>query len=126
MPYQIVWRDKGIYIQQTGMATDEAGINIVKECLQDYRFEEIRYALIDMTACEGISLSSSFSYDSAVLSYKASMINNDIKVALVTDMPEILAFIEEYEKVDLPKHPIRIFGNLEDARKWCSDTKGTT
>lgn len=119
MSSELIWEARGLYRRYYGIANDAevAGDTFVLEsCPQ---FEELRYTILDFLGIEGFTLiNPSFIDEAAAIDSAAAMSHPNLKVAVVTDSPEIRELAEQYIAHPLNAYPTGIFASLEEARKW--------
>ncbi len=118
MPYQITWEPHGVCVRYTGPSSGEEVARFATEAQADSRFDDIRYALHDFTACTGAVFSQPTIEMLAATDAAASVTNRRVRVAVVTDRDDVKAMVDAYLKVGLHPYPLRIFAGVEEARRW--------
>ena len=119
MPYQIIWENEGFYFRYSGIINDDELIGLATECSRDDRFEVAQYAIGDFLGCESVSFSLSLPAKLAKIRHPSDRISNQLKLAVVADIPEVIALASAYLPVRLFHYEMRVFQTLETARDWC-------
>ncbi|MGB0416838.1 MAG: hypothetical protein ACPGKS_08320 [Coraliomargarita sp.] len=85
MPYSIKWTESGVIWAYTGVLTGEELIESNLAIYSDPRFGTIRYQIVDLRAVMEFQVLQSHMEKVAELDVKASVLNQSIKVAVVTN-----------------------------------------
>lgn len=118
MPYQMTWEEHGISVRYSGMTSDREVADFAKAGQADRRFDDLRYVLHDFRACEGATYSTPVIEELSATDEAAAASNPRIRIAVVTDRPDVRAMVEAYLKVGLSIFPLRMFSGIEEARNW--------
>ncbi len=118
MSYQIIWEERGCYVRYFGHVDDEELARVRKECYGDTRFEDVLYILNDLRECESLSTSPLHLNQRAIGDMFAKILNDKLKVAVVTDNPDILKFADSYKHAAADAYEIQVFASLDEARHW--------
>ncbi len=119
MPYQIIWEGEGFYLAYCGVTNDEDLIAQSQECSRDPRFEVARYAIGDFLGCENVSFSLSLAAKLTAIRHKSPNVNSQLKIAVVADIPDVIALASASLPLRQTDYEIRVFQVLADARAWC-------
>lgn len=119
MPYQVIWEGEGFWARFSGCTSDEELITFAEECSRDDRFETARYFIGDFLGCETTSFSLSLATKLATIEHVSANIDSQLKIAVVADIPDMIALASAYLPLQLSQYEIRVFQVLEEARNWC-------
>jgi len=119
--YEIVWEPHGVIKRYSGLLTDNDMIQSVIDAEKDVRFDELRYVINDFLATTGVSLTNESVEEISVMDSGAACTNPNIRIAVVTSLPEIKELATLYANSPLNAFPTRIFHTLGEARSWLGD-----
>lgn len=119
MPYEILWKDKGIIWTFYGVVTalDTRQANL--DTFGDPRFVDLCYQIVDISNVEQFNLTSDDVEEAGALDEAASISNKHIIVALVAASDNAVKIATMYQSVmRQAKWPVEIFRTMEDAKEW--------
>jgi hypothetical protein len=118
MPYRLTWEPKGVYRQYFGdVSIHERRASLDAIC-GDARFDDLRYAITDYLAVEGYEVTSESTLELAAMHIAPLVTNPRIVIAAVATRPDIVAAIQDFIGHRLTSAPYRVFGTLDEARRW--------
>ena len=122
MSYEILWKPNGVIKRYFSHVTNGELLRTVMETESDHRFDTLRYVINDFLGCNEYSVDETVDEtiveDISVLDWGAAKTNQNIKIAVVTAAPEIIAIATEYANSPINAYPTRIFPILTEARAW--------
>ncbi len=119
MPYEMIWEPKGVHRRYYGHTNDQEIFESTIITEGSERFDALRYILIDFLAIESlVSTNPAFIPEISAIDSAAAKTNPCIKLAVVTEHPEIWKLAEAYRAHPLCSYPLEIFTSLADARAW--------
>ena len=118
MPYAIIHEAQGILVKWRGHASSADVVRMQEQAHANPNYERFRYSIHDFSECVGFSCDLADMEYSAAIDAAAARINQRVKVAVVTNLPEVLQAAQAYWDNGLSPYPIRTFSTLEDARTW--------
>lgn len=124
MSYLVKWEPpNGFYVRFTGWVTPESAARIAHELTSDPRYDDLRYAIIDLSSAPGHTFrrDDRGEVGEAMVELIGAGFSNQqvMEVAIATD-PRMLNFLATYAKVT--PRPFHVFATLEEAREWLSQT----
>ena len=81
-------------------------------------YDRYHYSVHDFSQCLEFSCDLADMEYSAAIDAAAARTNRRVKVAVVSDLPEVLEAAKAYWDNGLSPYPLRTFSTLEDARAW--------
>jgi hypothetical protein len=126
MDYEITWEGSFGWIARfTGWVTPESAASVAMALTSDPRYDDLRYAIIDLTQSPGHTFRRddvNAIANAMVQQIGAGMSNrNIIEIAIATD-PRMLNFLKTY--ASLTTRPFYVFDTLEEAREWLAEQTG--
>ena len=126
MDYEVTWEGSfGFVARFTGWVTPESAASVAMSLTSDPRYDDLRYAIIDLTRSPGHTFRRddlNAVANAMVQAIGAGMANrNIIEIAIATD-PRMLNFLKTY--ATLTTRPVHIFETLEQARDWLAAQTG--
>jgi hypothetical protein len=118
MPYKIIWEPQGVIKYHFGVVTGIELMQAVVATEADERFDNIRYVINDFLDCTGLSVSGPEVEEIAAIDEAASINNPNIRIAVVTTLPEVVAIATQYGDSTMNAYPTRIFTSMDAARQW--------
>ncbi len=118
MGYELSWTQKGVFRRFFGNVTSDELLRSVVEVEGDYRFDDLRYAILDFRECTGYSISSEMMESIAAIDGAAAMVNPKIRIAVIATSSEMIALAQEYIDSPFNAYPTRIFATLDEAKVW--------
>jgi len=119
MPYQIEWRDCGVYWTYTGVVTGEDILQSNFDIYGDERFDDLRYEIVNLLEAEKVEVSERHMQKVAHLDSAAARTNTNIRVAVVAREAEAVFLQTLYSKFSKENGwPTRLFESVEDAEAW--------
>lgn len=125
MTHSIRWDDQRVCVSYSGQCSDDEVLRAVIQIQADSRFDGTYQALHDFTECEAMS----FSEKKPVLeelsarNFAAAAFNKRLRIAIVTDRPDVLAMLESFNNIGLSPFPMHVFGNTESASVWLTGSR---
>ena len=126
MPYTMIWVGNNVHVEMFG----EIIFSEIEKCNEliygDYRFDAMKYQLVDLTKIITINLSEQFEQadfqELIVLEKSATRWNNHVKVAFVSSNEFVKGLIQEYaNSLKETGWKCGIFECIQAAKKWCSE-----
>ena len=119
MGYEVVWEQPaGVIKRHFGLVTGRDLLGAVRETEGDSRFDTLRYVINDFRDCTGLAVSPAEVQEIAALDGAAARTNPRIRIAVVTDLPEVMATAKAYADDPLTPFVTRVFASMEEARRW--------
>lgn len=126
MTYELIWEPNGVVKRFSAHVTsDEVGrATAAVECSP--RFDGIRYVINDFLDCIDFSYCPVAVDEIAAVNGAAALANNNISIAVVATIREVIEASNHYASSDLHPYPTRVFSTLDEAREWLAtqDSKG--
>jgi hypothetical protein len=122
MSYEISWEaPHGFYAHFTGWVTPGSAARLARELTSDPRYDNLRYAIVDLTDALGHTFRRNDSAigDAMVELIGAGFSNQRVHEIAIAHEPRMLNFLATYAKYT--PRPFRIFGRLDDARRWLAE-----
>ena len=119
MPYQVTWEHHGVHVVFSGATQAGEFLKIAQEFSHDFRLKEIRYILANYLGCDSTAFCLSLAAELAVISDRSQKRENCLKIALVTDIPELIALASAYLEASMCQDEMGVFQTLAEARAWC-------
>ena len=118
MDYEVTWEGSFGWIARfTGWVTPESAASVAMALTSDPRYDDLRYAIIDLTESPGHTFRRddlNAVANAMVQQIGAGMSNRSIiEIAIATD-PRMLNFLKTYSS--LTTRPFYVFDTLSDAR----------
>lgn len=125
MPFTAEWKDKGYYVNFTGIVTTEEVTEVSNAMESDPRFDDLRYFIANYLEIDGLE----FDVDNiaqvisqhAKINAAASLSNPFIKRAVVTTDETIMAFANLYiaeSKTEKSAWQLKVFSTMAEAEQW--------
>ncbi len=118
MSYELTWEQRGVVKRFFGSVTNDELMQSVIETERDARFDDIRYVINDFLACTECLIETRTVDEVAAIDSVAALTNSRIHIAIVTNLPEIVAAAKQYAESPINVYTTRIFATLKDARTW--------
>ncbi len=118
MPYELTWEPSGVYRRYTGDVSIAERRASLDDICSDRRFDTLRYAITDYLAVGRYETSHRATAEIAALHIGPLITNPRIAIAAVAVRPDIVAAIGDFIDLGFTRAPYRIFGSLEEARRW--------
>lgn len=118
MSYELIWETRGVVKRFYGELTGQDMVQSVVDVEADPRFDICRYVINDFLPLEGIAPVDNVIDYIAAIDSAAAETNPNIRIAVVTASPEIIALATQYANSPLNAYPTRIFATLAEARAW--------
>ena len=116
--YEHIWEPRGLWRKFSGTVSGAELMRSNAAGQGDMRFDALRYVINDFRATEHFILGPDELEEIAATDGAAAMANSDIKIAVVSANPEILAVAESYMSAKLSPFPVGNFATLAEARDW--------
>ena len=118
MPYQAIWEESGIYVSYSGQTSDEEVAQFAQQGQSNERFTDIRYVLHDFLRCTGATYSPQQTEELAAIDSAASVSNQKIKIAVVTDREDVIAMVNAYLNAGFDGFALQVFPSVSLANTW--------
>jgi hypothetical protein len=123
MSYTVIWElPSGFYARVTDWVTPELAARLSHELTSDPRYDDLRYAIIDLTGSPGHTFrrGDRMGISAAMVEMIGARFTNPrvIEVAIATD-PRMLSYLATYAR--FAKGPFEVFPTLTEARNWLSE-----
>lgn len=120
MSYQLVWENRGVIKRFSGDVTStdllQSGIDIQA----DERFDRLRYVVNDFTGISGLSFTATDIEEISAIDHAASHFNKQLRLAVITTHPDIIALATQYASSDFNIYPFRIFSDFQEGYAWAT------
>lgn len=118
--YRITWEPpNGLYAHFTGWVTPESAARLAHEFTSDPRYQDLRYAIIDLTESPGHTFrrDDRAAVGAALAEQIGARFSNKsiIEIAIATD-PRMLSYLATYGTFS--DRPFHVFASLPEAREW--------
>lgn len=124
MPYELTWEPSGVYRRYFGVVTiAERGASFDAIC-GDWRFDSLRYTITDYLAVTQYDVTTAATAEIAALHVGPLITNPRIRMAAVAVRQDVIEAIREFMDHGYTKVPYRIFGTVEEARRWVQHQSG--
>lgn len=121
MGCELHWEARGVVKRYFGHVDSEELLAPVISTEADLRFEKLRFVINDFLEAQSVSYTPADIETIAAHDIGAASVNADIKVAVVTTLPDIIELAQHYEKVSTQAYPMRIFSTMAEARAWVAE-----
>lgn len=118
MSYELLWHTGGVTKRFFNIVTNDDMLLSVYESEADPRFENLRYVINDFVEIEGCDFETPVAERIAVQDRGAAFSNPNIRIAVVTTHPQVIAAAEVYIASPLNVYQTRIFATIPEARAW--------
>lgn len=123
MPYTVTWEPPaGFYAHVTGWVTPRLAADLSHELTSDPRYDDLRYAIVDLTAAAGHSFrrDDPGGFARAMIQLVGARFSNQhvLEVAIARE-PRMLAFLATYAR--FTSRPFNVFSTLEEGRRWLGE-----
>lgn len=119
--FEHIWEERGLVRRFVGHVSAEELARSTILGQQDLRFDTMRYVINDFRDCTSINAPLEVIEVIAATDSGAAMSNNRIRIATVSDKPDVLAITDMYQKAGYSPYPTRNFDTIEAAREWLSE-----
>jgi len=123
MPHHTRWEKNGIYWQFYGTVNEKEYFDTDAELYNDPRSDHIKYWIWDGSLIEKLAVNEIHAELIAAADWAATENNQKMKGAMVANDPAILKLMAVYIEISIELESswqLKIFKNLEDARRWIS------
>jgi len=118
MAFKLNWEAHGVVKDFSGAVTVEEIQVATLQVEASDRFDTCRYVINDFSACVSITVNHAIIKQVAAVDGAAMRTNPNIKIAVVTTMPEVIEMAEAYANSPHHSYPTRLFSTMEAARLW--------
>lgn len=119
MSYTVTWEaPSGFYARVTDWVTPELAARLSHELTSDPRYDDLRYAIVDLTESPGHTFRrGDRSVGVAIVELIGARYTNPrvMEIAIATD-PHMLKYLATYARI--AKGPFEVFPTLVEARNW--------
>lgn len=125
MPYDITWHKDGVVWTFHGTLTNQDARQANLDVYGDWRFEMIRYQIVDTTGVSDFEVESSEMDAAGAMDTVASQYNPRVSVAVIACEEKAVAVAEMYKSA---MHgcawDVEVFCSMNDAKQWINAMKG--
>lgn len=118
MPYTHTWESRGIVCRFWGHVTAAEVAESVDNIQGDFRFDALRYVLNDFSDCASVDMPRAKLEEIAAKDGAAARTNSGIRIAVVSDHPDVLRMTDAYMAEALSPYVAKNFGSMAAARSW--------
>lgn len=120
MPYKIEYEPRGVVVHWSGVATGQEAQSYLNDLQSDYRFEGLKYAVHDYRSCEAVRFDRGDAELIAAYDYAGaqSRFGTAIRVAIVSESPDLMEQVIAYAQCGLSPNPIMMFSDMDHALEW--------
>ncbi len=119
MPYQVEWKNSGVYWTYTGVLTGEDILKSNFEIYGDPRFDGLSFQIVNFLNVEKFEVVERDIQKVAYVDAAAARTNYRIRVAVVARSKEAIKLKELYAKYSRGGGwPTEVFGSVEEAEAW--------
>jgi hypothetical protein len=122
MPYQIEICNQGVKVFYTGTVTLETIEECDRQIVTDSAFFDVSYVIYNFLGSDEQTISVSDAYLLGLRSSEKASRNSRLKLAVVSESPEVLVLAESFKKVAELSNcswQVRTFSSMRDAEVWC-------
>lgn len=121
MGCELHWEARGVVKRYFGHVSSEQLLEPVISTEADVRFDRLRFVINDFLEAQSVAYTPADIEGIAAHDIGAASVNPDIKVAIVTTLPEVIELVQHYEKASTQAYPTRIFSTMAEARAWVAE-----
>jgi hypothetical protein len=118
MGYKLSWEPHGVVIRFSGSMTIDDIVNASVEYEADGRFDGLQYVIADYTQITGCTTKPEQIDDVWAIDTGAKISNKNIRKAIVTTSPDVVAMADRYKGAPYCAFPVKCFTTESDARAW--------
>lgn len=118
MPFAVDWKRPRVTVVYTGHCAESDVLKVVVALQSDQRFDSTYQALHDFRQCLSLAPSPEQLEEVAMRNIGAAMSNPKLRIAVITDRPDVLAMLERFESLGLNTYPLRAFVDPDLANDW--------
>lgn len=118
MGYSLEWECSGVVKRYHGQVNAAELVEPVVSTQSDARFDQLRYVINDFLGVQGMACTQDDIDVIAAHDMGAAVTNPNIRIAMVTCQPDVIALIQRYLQATGEVYPTRIFPTLAEARAW--------
>lgn len=122
MSYEIHWEERGVVKRFFGHLDSHDMLQSIIDTEGNARFDNLRYVINDFLGVTSMNLADLDLEEISAIDYAAAGINPNIKIAVVSIDPEIIALANQYAESPINAYPTRIFTALHAAMAWIEET----
>ena len=124
MTYKLYWERDGVTKWHVGDLSSEDLLNSTLEIQRSPIFDSMRWIISDMRDCIKVSVAPN-TLEQVVAAYLGAVMSNPrLKIAVVSDSPEVIQLAERYKAAVRDEFPVEIFPNISAAREWIESMDG--
>jgi hypothetical protein len=118
MSYKLAWEAHGVVLHFSGQITIRDILNASVEYQKDRKFDDLLYVIADYSHIKACDAKPTEMDDLWAIDVGAKLSNGNIRKAIISSSPEVIALAKHYSKAPDPVFPVRIFATEADARAW--------
>jgi hypothetical protein len=120
MPYEHIWEPDGVVRRFWGHVTSAEIAGSAEHVEADCRFDDLHYVINDFSDCISVDMPDAIIEEIAAKDGAAANSNSRIRIAVVSDHPDVLQIADAYMAQSLSPYVAKNFGSMEAARTWVS------
>ncbi|MHC4874093.1 MAG: hypothetical protein ACYTFY_19765 [Planctomycetota bacterium] len=129
MPYTLNYKNKGFFLQHTGLVT-VGEINEVNGLIHGHEmFDEHRFQVIDLLGADFSQVDLTQANEPGIIDSVASKTNSKVKVAIVATDEQTIKFCKGYINSAIQsgiEWIFKMFTDMDSALQWVDIEQGTT
>jgi hypothetical protein len=118
MPYRLDWEPRGLVLHFSGRISGKDPEQATIEYERDIRFDDLLYVIADYSQIEGCHAMPADIDEVLLRDTGAKYSNPNIRKAVVTTSPEVIAMANRYKKEGEVVFPVKVFPKMKEARDW--------
>lgn len=118
MPYIHTWESRGVVCRFSGHVTATEVSESADRIQGDRRFDALRCVLNDFRDCTSVDMPRTMIEEIAAKDGAAALTNSEIRIAVVSDHPDVLRIFDHYMAEALSPWVAKNFGSIAAARAW--------
>ena len=121
MPYELSWEAAGVVFRFSGIVSDDDLVASNDEIYASPRFPEMRYQIVDFSTIDKFDVSAAAVRAVSRLDRRASEINPNVRVAIITSETFVLGMSRMYggsHEAAGGTWATEVFEREEEARAW--------
>lgn len=120
MAFRMIWQERRVTIKYSGHVSD-VQIGMAARLIQgDPRSDGLHEILHDGREGTSFSFSEAIIEEIAAIDGAFAMSVPKLRIAIVTERPDVIAAVDHYTGLELSPFPVRVFADIEAAERWLS------
>ena len=118
MAFKLIWQERRVTIRYSGHVSD-VQTGMASRLIQgDPRSDGLREILHDGRECTSFIFSEAIIEEIAAIDGAAAMSTPKLRIAVISDRPDVIAAVDYYASLELSPFPVRVFADLQAANHW--------